>query len=171
MAATVLQTPPSPIPARQPWPRWPYLTFLWILFLGPPVAALCIASGLPVLTWLGWLARDLLSTYVCPTPAKSYELLQAPMAVCTRCWGATIGLWVGWFLATHPRAAAPLRPWFALPVLLRLATAAVPFSLWWGEITYLPAASLELLLLNGILAGTAAGMLFCSIWPGLRQNA
>lgn len=34
-------------PARS-WPRWPILVALWVLFLGPPAAALFIASGMPL---------------------------------------------------------------------------------------------------------------------------
>jgi hypothetical protein len=168
MAATI--TPHQRIhPAS--WPRWPLQTILWILFLGPPVAALCIASTLPILTDLGWYARSILTTYVCPTPAKSYELLAAPMAVCTRCWGATIGLWAGWLLTTRLGHSPRLAAWFTLPVLVRLLTAALPFGLWWAEIAWYPTASLELLLVNGAFAGTTAGLFFCSIWPGLRTSA
>lgn len=152
------------------WPRWPYLLFLSILFLGPPAAALCIASGVPFLTMLGWTARDVLTTYVCPTPLKSYELFAAPMAVCTRCWGATIGLWAGWYIATNTARRTATAPWFAFPVVVRFMTALAPFCLWWLEIHYWPTASYEVLLLNGALAGTTAGMFFCSIWPGMRPR-
>ena len=153
----------------QGWPQWPYLMFLSILFFGPPVAALFIATGVPIMTDLGWLARSVLTTYVCPTPLKTYELLDAPMAVCTRCWGATIGLWVGWFLSTRA-TPAPLQFWFRLPVLLRFVTALAPFGLWWLEIRFWPTASYELLLVNGVLAGMTAGMFFCSIWPGMLRH-
>ena len=153
----------------QGWPQWPYLTFLSILFFGPPVAALFIATGVPIMTDLGWLARSVLTTYVCPTPLKTYELLDAPMAVCTRCWGATIGLWLGWFLSTRATPAW-VQSWFTLPVLLRFVTALAPFGLWWLEIRYWPTASYELLLVNGVLAGMTAGMFFCSIWPGMIRH-
>ena len=153
----------------QGWPQWPYLMFLSILFFGPPVAALFIATGVPIMTDLGWLARSVLTTYVCPTPLKTYELLDAPMAVCTRCLGATSGLWVGWFLSTRA-TPAPLQFWFRLPVLLRFVTALAPFGLWWLEIRFWPTASYELLLVNGVLAGMTAGMFFCSIWPGMLRH-
>ena len=98
--------------SQRSWPTWPYRVFLVVLFFGPPAAALFIATGLPIMTDLGWLARDLLSTYVCPTPAKSYELLGAPMAVCTRCWGATIGLWLAWFGVQWGQRHQSLPRWF-----------------------------------------------------------
>lgn len=152
------------------WPVWPYQLFLTILFFGPPVAALFIATGLPIMTDLGWLARDLLTLYVCPTPAKSYLLFEAPMAVCTRCWGATIGLWVGWFVVQHWQRSAQMPRWFSWHWSLRLLTAAVPFSLWWFEIAFWPSASYELLLVNGAVAGLSAGLFFCSLWPGLIRR-
>jgi hypothetical protein len=152
------------------WPIWPYQLFLSILFFGPPVAALFIASNVAIMTDLGWLARSVLTTYVCPTPAKSYQLLDAPMAVCVRCWGATIGLWVGWFAVGSHTTRAWLKPWLALPWWVRLATALVPFGLWWLEINAWASADYTVLLINGIVAGTAAGIFFCSIWPGLLSH-
>ena len=73
-------------------------TILAVLFFGPLIAPLFQATRLPLLADSGALARDLLSRYICPTPAKSYVLLGFPMAVCARCWGATIGLWAAWHL-------------------------------------------------------------------------
>jgi len=152
---------------QRSWPTWPYRVFLVVLFFGPPAAALFIATGLHIMTDLGWLARNLLSTYVCPTPAKSYELLGAPMAVCTRCWGATIGLWLAWFGVQWGQRQQSLPRWFGWHWALRLVTAAIPFGLWWLEIHYWPTASYEVLLLNGAIAGSTAGLFFCSLWPGL----
>lgn len=155
----------------QRWPAWPYRVFLVVLFFGPPAAALFIATGLPIMTDLGWLARDLLSTYVCPTPAKSYTLFGAPMAVCTRCWGATIGLWLAWFGVQQSQRQQSLPGWFTWHWTIRLITALVPFGLWWLEIHYWPTASYELLLLNGAIAGCAAGVFFCSLRPNLITSS
>jgi len=69
-----------------------------VLFFGPLIAPLFQATQLPLVADTGALARDLLARYICPTPAKSYVLLGFPMAVCARCWGATIGLWAAWLL-------------------------------------------------------------------------
>ena len=149
------------------WPTWPYQLFMTILFLGPPVAAVFIASNVALMQDLGWLARSLLSTYVCPTPAKSYELMGAPMAVCARCWGATIGLWVSW-LAVRRTTSLPI--WFGWHWTLRMATALLPFGLWWLEIHWWPQASYTVLLINGALAGASAGAFFCSVWPGLLAS-
>ncbi|MEO7911877.1 MAG: DUF2085 domain-containing protein, partial [Roseiflexaceae bacterium] len=75
---------------------------LVVLFFGPLIAPLFQATQLPLVADSGALARDLLSHYICPTPAKSYVLLGFPMAVCARCWGATIGLWAAWLLVRPP---------------------------------------------------------------------
>lgn len=153
------------------WPAWPYQACLWVLFLGPLAAPLFQATRLPLLADSGALARDLLALYVCPTPAKSYMLLGFPMAVCARCWGATIGLWAGWFAfkawARGRRWAQPLAGYLAWAWPLRLLASALPFGLWSAEIVGWPAAPYWLLLINGALAGLSAGLFFCSIWPGL----
>ncbi|MBX0327303.1 DUF2085 domain-containing protein [Oscillochloris sp. ZM17-4] len=157
----------------RPWPRWAFDLILWVLFLGPIISPLFRATGLPGLTESGLLARDLLSRYVCPTPDRSIMLLGLPMAVCVRCWGATIGLWAARLLvgAQGDHAGAPLRWFRGLPWAARLALAALPFLLWPLEIVghyqgwwFAP---LWLLLINGAQAGFASGLFFCSIWPGL----
>ena len=157
-----------------------------VLFFGPLIAPLFQATRLPVLADSGALARDLLARYICPTPAKSYAVLGYPMAVCARCWGATIGLWLAWLLVgrtTNDERPRPVRLWFiarhlsinaswlhgylALAWPARLLIAALPFLLWVAEIRWWPAAPYGVLLLNGAFAGLWAGLFFCSIWPGL----
>lgn len=167
------------------WPLWPLKAVLVILFLGPLIAPLFQATRLPLVADSGALARDLLSRYVCPTPAKSYVLLGFPMAVCARCWGATIGLWLAWFafrrLATDGRPPASnmavgrwaaahrlLMNYLGLAWPLRFAVSSLPFWLWVAEITRWPGAPYWFLLANGAFAGLWAGLFFCSVWPGLR---
>lgn len=155
------------------WPSWPFHAVLVILFLGPIISPLFRATGLPFLSDAGVLARDLLSTYICPTPHRSYILADFPMAVCSRCWGATIGLWLARLLplALGSRFDAVFQGFLALAWPLRLVLCALPFLLWPLEIIGATQgwwyASLEVLLLNGIQAGFAAGLFFCSVWPGL----
>jgi hypothetical protein len=164
-----------PAPARS-WPTWPLKAVLAVLFLGPIIAPLFQATGLPLIADSGWLARDILSTYICPTPAKSYMLAGHSMAVCARCWGATIGLWVAFLFTIYDlrftigsfhRPSSIVHRLMVLPWPLRLALAALPFALWVLEINYWPAAPLGVLLINGALAGFSAGLFVCSIWPGL----
>ncbi len=164
-------------PATVAWPAWPLKLFFAVLFFGPIVAPLFQATQLWLIADSGALARDLLSRYVCPTPAKSYVLLGYPMAVCARCWGATIGLWLGWwaFKAVRDnRRFTQASPWtsvvgrlIAFPWPLRLTVVALPFLLWVAEIMYWPTAPLAMLLVNGAQAGFWAGLFFCSLWPGL----
>jgi hypothetical protein len=167
---------------------------LAVLFLGPLIAPLFQATRLPLIADSGALARDLLSLYVCPTPAKSYAILGFPMAVCARCWGATIGLWAAALaFQTMQAQAMDDKQWtmvwnwsivrrlssmvvssrnvyLSMSWVLRLAIAALPFVLWVAEINTWPTAPLWVLLLNGAFAGFWAGLFFCSIWPGMRRG-
>ena len=166
-------------------------TILVVLFFGPLIAPLFQATQMPLVADSGALARDLLSSYICPTPAKSYLLLGFPMAVCARCWGATIGLWAAWHLiqrtttGARPTFASIRSPfvvgrapvvtqwsqsYFALPWPLRLLVSALPFLLWVAEVYLWTAAPYWLLLLNGAFAGFWAGLFFCSVWRGLLHN-
>lgn len=131
-----------------------------VLFFGPLLAPLFQATRLPLLADSGTLAHDLLTRYICPTPAKSYMLLGFPMAVCARCWGATIGIWAAWWLLRNPRIGTHYR---ALPLALRFALPLLAFGLWWLEIRLWIAAPLPLVLLNGIHAGLW-GALLGSLW-------
>ncbi len=161
---------------------------LVVLFFGPLIAPLFQATHLPLVADSGTLARDLLARYICPTPAKSYVLLGFPMAVCARCWGATIGLWAAWLLfqrttngerrTTNDERIDPsirrspfvpqrLGAYLALAWPARLLVGALPFLLWVAEISRWAAAPYWMLLLNGAFAGFWAGLFFYSIWPGL----
>jgi ABC-type microcin C transport system permease subunit YejE len=156
------------------WPRWLYDLLLAILFLGPIISPLFQASSLPLVADTGWLARDVLSRFVCPTPERSYVLLGFPMGVCARCWGATIGLLLARFAWNSPLLAQFVVRFAALPLLTRLLLCALPFLFWPLEIIghyqgwwYAP---MGLLLLNGAQAGFAAGLFFCSIWLAAKSE-
>ena len=154
------------------------LAIMAVLFVGPLLAPLFQATSLPGVADTGALARDLLSLYVCPTPAKSYMLLGFPMGVCARCWGATIGLWAAWLAlrsAARPggppvarRVVALWRSYTRLPWAARLGISSLPFWLWVAEIRWWAAAPYWALLINGAFAGFWAGLFFCSIWPAAR---
>ncbi len=164
--------------ALHPFARVPAHPLIWllvILFFGPVVAPLFQATGLPLLAGSGALAHDLLATYICPTPAKSYMLLGFPMAVCARCWGATIGLWAAWWLFRGAQVAGGrsqidrglttlVSHYLALPVMLRLALAVGALLLWRLEINMWAAASLPILLLNGAHAGFWAALVIGSVF-------
>lgn len=170
---TVPITRPTATPV---WPRWIFDTILAVLFFGPIISPLFRATGLPLLSDAGVLARDVLATYICPTPERSYMLFGLPMAVCARCWGATIGLLAARasFQHTGGRLGGALQKYRTLSWGWRLGLAAVPFLLWPLEIVghasgwwYAP---LWLLLLNGAQAGFIAGLFFISLWPGLWRR-
>jgi hypothetical protein len=160
-----------------------------VLFFGPLIAPLFLATQLPVVADSGALARELLSRYICPTPAKSYVLLGFPMAVCARCWGATIGLCAACLLVGRTtdderqtintksfivRRLSIVTHWLHRYLMLawpaRLLLGAVPFLLWVVEISGWAAAPYWVLLLNGAFAGFWAGLFFYSIWPGLLHK-
>jgi len=165
---------------------WPLKAILLVLFFGPLIAPLFQATYLPLVADSGALARDMLSRFVCPTPAKSFMLAGFPMAVCARCWGATIGLWAAWLvlrvlgigdwglgavrwrLATGGWRLVSGYLTFAWP--LRLLVSAMPLLLWVAEIRWWPATPYWLLVLNGAFAGLWTGLFFCSIWPGLFRS-
>ena len=159
---------------------------LAVLFFGPLIAPLFQATQLPLLADSGALAHDLLARYICPTPAKSYVLLGFPMAVCARCWGATIGLWAAWLFIRRTtnderptlgfmHSSLVIRRWSFVPQCLsgyfaliwpaRWLVAVLPLLLWLAEIRLWTAAPYGVLLLNGAFAGFWAGLLFCSIRP------
>jgi hypothetical protein len=172
--APLLRISPSPV----------LTAILVVLFFGPLIAPLFQATRLPFVADSGALARDLLSRYICPTPAKSYVLLGFPMAVCARCWGATIGLWVAWLLLLRVQVTGDrpqgsiqkritlgswpfVKTYLALAWPMRLIVGALPFLLWVAEIRLWAGAPYWVLLLNGAFAGFWAGLFFYSIWPGL----
>lgn len=156
--------------ARMAWPLWPLQTILLILFLGPIVSPLFRLTGLPILNESGLLARSLLASYICPTPQYSYLLGGLPMAVCARCWGATIGLLAGYASLRYWAHLQFLQRVLATPVWQRLLLCGLPFLLWPLEIVLGARTAWDplywLILVNGIQAGYTAGIFFCSIWPG-----
>ena len=103
------------------------IVILVVLFFGPLIAPLFQATQLPLVADSGALARDLLARYICPTPARSYVLLGFPMAVCARCWGATIGLWAAWMLF-RPMTTDHRPPTNANPFVRRSSVVVRPWS-------------------------------------------
>jgi hypothetical protein len=166
---------------------------LLLLFLGPLIAPLFQATGLPFVADSGALAYDVLSRYICLTPAKSYALLGYPMAVCARCWGATSGLWGAWWLCKSQVAGrrsqasqdqepttkqhTPTDSWllafgswfFHQPWVLRLCLALGALLLWSLEINAWPGAPLPALIVNGATGGFWAGMFAGSLWLAGRS--
>lgn len=135
---------------------------LLILFFGPLLAPLFQASQIQPLVGTGAYARELLASYICPTPAKSYQVFGYDMAVCVRCWAGTIGLWLAWLHYRRPTAV--LWRYQALPVWQGLLIAIAGMVLWRLEISLIPQAPYWLLLLNGIWGGYWAAMLIFGLY-------
>jgi predicted membrane protein DUF2085 len=181
------------------WAERLLVAVLAVLFVGPLLAPLFQATRLPIIGGTGALARDLLSYYICPTPARSYALVGFPMAVCARCWGATIGLWAAWLVCrpqlacrsqnrteNHPEGTRlragnyPLTGYwfpafgywlFQWPWVLRLCFALAALLLWNLEINFWPAAPLPALILNGANGGFWIAMAAGSLWHAVRSTA
>ncbi|HET9222974.1 MAG TPA: DUF2085 domain-containing protein [Roseiflexaceae bacterium] len=164
----------------QIWAERLLIAVLAVLLVGPLIAPLFQATRLPVIASAGTLARDLLTYYVCPTPAKSYALFGFPMAVCARCWGATIGLWAAWLVcrpqvAGHSRTRAENHPstsaWFVeRPWELRLCFALAALLLWNLEINSWPTAPLAVRIVNGANGGFWVAMFAGSLWHTMRST-
>lgn len=182
MALTQLASSSHTHPTTSPktLPIWLYDVFLGILFLGPAIAPLFRATQQPVLTDLGELATYVLGSYICPTPAQAYPMAGYAMAVCARCWGATVGLWVARAfvpaaLESNDGMTHLLHRFRALPVLMRLLLVLIPFLFWPLEIIgtaqqWWALPPLWVLLVNGAQAGFAAGIFFMSLMPSFWQN-
>lgn len=184
MTLTPISMQPSVATTAQPsrrLPIWIYDVLLSVLFLGPVLAPFFRATGLPFIADLGYLAQYLLGTYICPTPGQAYDMVGFAMAVCARCWGATVGLWVARAfvpvaLESNDGMTRLLQRFRALPWQVRLLLCVMPFWFWPLEIIgtsqqWWALPPLWVLLANGAMAGFAAGVFFLSVWPGFWQPA
>lgn len=157
------------------WSHWSIVLVLSVLFLGPLLAPLFQATGFPLLVDSGALAHDVLSRYVCPTPAKAAHILGYPMAVCVRCWGATIGLWLGWFLLSgrgfrSERSRLLFADSCRASWSLYLGLMGAAFLLWVLEIWLWPTAPFSILLVNGVQAGFCAIFFLDALWLGWSKR-
>lgn len=75
--------------APRPWMQdfW-----LWILLVGPLVAPLFMATGIPVLRPFAD-GIYLLGSTVCPKLGFHFMFMNYSVAVCSSCWSAVFGLW------------------------------------------------------------------------------
>src|SRR5207244_4873463 len=94
----------------QPRP-WLQDTSLRVLLLGPLVAPLFVALGLPALRPFAD-GIYLIGDAVCPKPDAHLTFLGQPVAVCSSCWAAVFGLWAIRLL--HGRAGEGAGPFSRL---------------------------------------------------------
>src|SRR3954454_5069327 len=92
-ANTLAQTGPgSAAPSRSTAQRpWLQDLSLWVLLVGPLVAPLFLALGMPVLRPFAD-GIYLIGEAVCPKVDVHLMFLDQPMAVCSSCWAAVFGL-------------------------------------------------------------------------------
>src|SRR5919204_2098140 len=129
-----IQNPKSKI--ARPWLQD---NCLWVLLVGPLVAPLFMALGLPALRPFAD-GIYLIGEAVCPKPDAHLTILGEPVAVCSSCWAAVFGLWAVRLL--YGRAGegfgpfsrlglAPFwRAWYGTPELAKLGLLALAFVPW-----------------------------------------
>jgi len=157
------------VAAPRPWLQdfW-----LWILLIGPLVAPLFVALGIPVLRPFAD-AIYLLGQTVCPKPDVHLMVFGEPMAVCASCWVAVWGLWTVRLL--YGRAGEGFGPftrlglapmwarWQTASPLTKLSVLTVGFMPWALDVALWDmgawASPQAFMMLAGFLGGLSAGLL------------
>jgi len=170
----------STIVAPRPWLQdlW-----LWILLVGPLVAPLFMATGLPILKPFAD-GIYLIGEVVCPKVGVHMMFLGHHTAVCYSCWAAVWGLWVVRLL--YGRAGegfGPLRPlnlqlawsrWESTQAITRLGVLALGFIPWaldvmlwdlgiWNSPSWY-------MTLAGFLGGVSAGLVLLPAASSMRTR-
>ena len=83
--------PRSDLDVAPPRP-WLQDTWLWILLVGPLLAPIFMATELSVLRPFAE-GIYFIGEAVCPKVGVHFMVLDYPMAVCSSCWFAVVGLW------------------------------------------------------------------------------
>jgi uncharacterized membrane protein len=156
---------------------------LWVLLVGPLVAPLFVALGVPALRPFAD-GIYLIGEAVCPKPDAHLTILGEPVAVCSSCWAAVFGLWAVRLL--YGRASEGFGPfsrlglapvwqvWDRTPELARLGLLALTFVPWLIDVATwdlgLWASSHAYMMLAGFLGGLGAGALLLPAGAGARQR-
>ncbi len=166
--------------APRPWLQdfW-----LWILLVGPLVAPLFVALGVPVLRPFAD-AIYLLGMTVCPKPDVHLMVFDRPMAVCASCWAAVWGLWAVRLLYGRagegfgPLARLGLaRTWArlrAVSPLTKVSVLALGFMPWAVDVALWDmgawASPQGFMMLAGFLGGLSAGLLMLPAASEMRAR-
>jgi hypothetical protein len=162
---------------------WLQDTWLWILLVGPLVAPLFVALGLPALRPFAD-GIYLIGEAVCPKPDVHLMFLGQPVAVCSSCWAAVFGLWAVRML--HGRAgegfgpfsrlglASFWRAWSVAPELARFGVLALSFAPWFVDVALwdlgLWASPQAYMMFTGFVGGLGAGALLLPAGTGARYR-
>jgi hypothetical protein len=172
--ATSRQAPPRP---------WLQDSWLWILLVGPLVAPLFLATGLPILTPFAD-AIYLLGETVCPKVGVHMMFLGEPVAVCFSCWASVWGLWTVRLLFGRsgegfgPLMKLRLEPlwarWGGASLATKLGVLSLGFMPWaldvmlWDLGTW--NSPFGYMMLAGFLGGVVAGMLLLPAASAMRAR-
>jgi Predicted membrane protein (DUF2085) len=177
-----VQNPGAPWATEMARP-WLQDAWLWILLAGPLVAPLFVALGTPVLRPFAD-GIYLIGEAVCPKVDVHLMFLGQPMAVCSSCWAAVLGLWAVRLL--HGRAGEGFGPfsrlgvanfwraWNRSPVPARFARLALSFVPWFVDVTLWDlgawASPQAYMTFAGFLGGLGAGALLLPAAAGMRAR-
>jgi hypothetical protein len=166
-----LFTPQSTSAQLKPPRPWLQDFWLWILLVGPLVAPLFAALGLPLLKPFAD-GIYLLGQTVCPKVSMHFMVFGYPMAVCSSCWSAVFGLWTIRLL--FGRAGEGIRPFSSLglsPFWARWQNAAITTKLAVLAVGFLPWALDVMLWDLRLWASPHAFMMFAGYMGGLVAGA
>ena len=159
--------------------------WLWILLVGPLVA--------PFFVWLGWGvlhpfadAIYFLGDLICPKEDAHLIFLGNPMAVCSSCWAAVLGLWAirllygrsGEGIGPLSRFQQPISAfwarWQTAPVSVQLRVLAAGFLPWaFDVLTWdlgIWSSPQPYMLFAGFLGGLAAGAILLPAASEMRTR-
>lgn len=159
------------VSALKPPRPWLQDFWLWILLVGPLVAPLFMALGLPVLRPFAD-AIYLLGMTVCPKVSFHFMAFGFPMAVCSSCWSAVFGLWTVRLL--HGRAGEGLGPFSRLglaPLWARWREASTITKLGVLSLGFMPWAMDVMLSDTGLWYSPHPVMMFAGFMGGLVAGA
>lgn len=177
-------TPQATSTNLKPARPWLQDFWLWILLVGPLVAPLFAALGLPILKPFAD-GIYLLGQTVCPKMSMHFMVFGYPMAVCSSCWSAVFGLWTIRLL--YGRAGEGMRPfssfglapfwarWQNAAITTRLAVLAVGFMPWALDVMLwdlrLWASPHAFMMFAGYMGGLVAGAVLLPAAAEMRARS
>lgn len=167
----------------QPPRPWFQDLWLWILLVGPLVAPLFMALGLPVLKPFAD-GIYLIGETVCPKVGVHMMFLGEPVAVCFSCWASVWGLWVVRLL--YGRAGEGVGPfaklgwqtlwmqWERASMMTKLGVLSLGFMPWALDVMLWDLGVWDspssYMMLAGFVGGVAAGLLLLPAASAMRAR-
>lgn len=162
---------------------WLQDSWLWLLLVGPLVAPLFIALGMPILRPFAD-GIYLLGEVVCPKVGVHMMFLGEPVAVCYSCWASVWGLWAVRLL--YGRAGegfgllsrVGLQPlwvrWVSASLVTKLGVLSLGFMPWALDVMLWDLGAWDspsvYMMLAGFVGGVAAGILILPAASAMRAR-